>query len=302
MSDLQSRISALSPAKRALLERRLREKAQRQEADPIQPRSSDARPPLSFGQQRFWFLDQWEPGNPAYNTAMAFRLEGSLDARVLDLTLTEIARRHETLRTTFAADGETPVQIIHPGGPVTARRVDLTAFSDEQKDIEASRLMVEEGSHPIDLARGPVWRAALVQLEPSTHLLLLTVHHIAFDGWSRGVLLREFVTLYDAFARGQAAPLPELRIQFADFAVWQRRRLQGDLLAQQLNYWRHQLRDLPTLDFPSDRPRPPVQTFTGAVHLMHVPSAVVDALRSLSRREEATLFMTLLAAFQSLLH
>jgi len=302
MSDLQSRISALSPAKRALLERRLREKAHRQEAEPIQPRSSDARPPLSFGQQRFWFLDQWEPANPAYNTSMAFRIEGSLDARVLDLTLTEISRRHETLRTTFAADGETPVQIVHPAGPVTARRVDLTAFSDEQKNIEASRLIVEEGSHPIDLARGPVWRAALVQLEPSTHLLLLTVHHIAFDGWSRGVLLQEFVTLYDAFAQGHASPLHELTIQFADFAVWQRRRLQGDLLAQQLSYWRHQLRDLPTLEFPTDHPRPPVQTFTGAVHEMHAPSTVVDALRSLGRREEATLFMTLLAAFQSLLH
>ena len=126
-------------------------------------------------------------GQPWYNTSMAFRIEGSLDGTVLDLTLTEISRRHEALRTTFAADGERPVQIIHPAGPVTARRVDLTAFSDEQKNIEASRLIVEEGSHPMDLARGPVWRAALVRFEPSTHVLLLTVHHIVFDGWSRGV-------------------------------------------------------------------------------------------------------------------
>jgi amino acid adenylation domain-containing protein len=302
MNDLQSRISALSPTKRALLERRLREKAQRQEAEPIQPRSSDASPPLSFGQQRFWFIDQWEPGNPAYNTAMAFRIDGSLDATVLDQTLTEIARRHATLRTTFAADGETPVQIIHPAGPVTARRIDFTALSNDQKDVETSRLIVEEGSRPTDLVRGPIWRASLVQLEPSTHLLLLTVHHIVFDGWSTGVLLQEFATLYAAFTEGHGSPLPELTIQYADFAVWQRRRLQGELLTEQLRYWREQLRDLPTLDFPTDHPRPPVQTFTGAVHEMHVPSNVVDALKSVSRREEATLFMTLLAAFQSLLH
>jgi hypothetical protein len=201
MNDLQSRINALSPTKRALLERRLREKAQRQEAEPIQPRSSDASPPLSFGQQRFWFIDQWEPGNPAYNTAMAFRIDGSLDATVLDQTLTEIARRHATLRTTFAADGETPVQIIHPAGPVTARRIDLTALSNDQKDVETSRLIVEEGR-----ARRPS-RSYLARLIGTVGLHLSAAPHGSSHRVRRLVDRRSsrIRTLYAAFAQGHGS-------------------------------------------------------------------------------------------------
>src|SRR5262245_28859462 len=237
MSDLQARITALSPAKRALLERRIREKAERQQSEPIQRRSSPINPPLSFGQERFWFLNQWEPANPAYNTSIVTRMDGPLDPAAVDLSLTEIARRHETLRTTFAPDGGIPVQIIHPATPVAARRVDLTALSPEQKDAELSRLIHEESVRLFDLVRGPIWRATLVQLDPCSHVLVLMVHHIVFDGWSVGPLYREFIALYDAFSRGDVSPLPELPIQYADFAVWQKRRLRDDLLTQQLNFW-----------------------------------------------------------------
>ncbi len=302
MSDLQSRISALSPAKRALLERKLREKAERQQTEPIQRRSSAANPPLSFGQERFWFLDQWEPANPAYNTSIATRMEGPLDARAVDLALTEISRRHEALRTTFATDGGTPVQIIHPPTPMAARRVDVTAVSPSQKDAELSRLMHEDGRRAFDLVNGPIWRATLVHMDPCTNVLLFMVHHIVFDGWSVGVFYREFAALYEAFARGDRSPLPELPIQYADFAIWQKTRLQGELLTAQVNYWREQLRDVSVLDLPTDHPRPPVQTFTGAVHDMRLPRELVAALKSLSHSEHATLFMTLLGAFEILLH
>jgi aspartate racemase len=302
MSDLQSRITALSTAKRALLERKLRDKAQREEVEPIQPRSSAGSAPLSFGQQRLWFLDQWEPGNPAYNTPILFRIEGPLDAAALDRSLTEISRRHEALRTTFAGDGETTVQIIHPPEPMTAQRLDLTHCAPGQKDAEASRLTVEESARAFDLVKGPIWRATLLQLEPQTHLLLLTVHHIVFDGWSIGVLHRELFTLYEAFVSGESSPLAELPIQYADFAVWQRRRMQGDVATRQLDYWRHQLRDLSTLHLPSDHPRPPVQIFTGAVQQIHLPLSLVEGLKSVTRRAAGTLFMTCLAAFQTLLH
>jgi amino acid adenylation domain-containing protein len=302
MSDLQARISALSPAKRALLERRLREKAERQQTETIRPRSSQVNPPLSFGQERFWFLYQWEPANPAYNTSIVTRLDGPLDPRVVDLSLTEIARRHETLRTTFEPGGGTPVQIIHPATSIAAQRVDLTGLSPEEKDAELSRIIQEDNVRPFDLVRGPIWRATLVQLDPCAHVLVLMVHHVVFDGWSVGPLYREFAALYDAFARGAGSPLPELPVQYADFAVWQRRRLRDDLLTQQLNYWREQLRGTAVLDLPADHPRPPVQTFTGAAQEMRVPRDVVEALKSLGRSEHATLFMTLLAAFQTLLH
>ena len=302
MSDLETRINALSPAKRSLLERKLREKTQSPQAGAIEPRAAGVEPPLSFGQQRLWFLHRWDPGNSAYNISMALRIEGRLDTAALDRSLTEIARRHEALRTTFGGDGETPVQIVRPAGSVAAAQIDLTGMAPPLKDAETARLLREEAQLPFDLVTGPVWRATLVQLEPDTHLLALTVHHIAFDGWSMGVLFRELFALYQAFAAGQASPLPDLPIQYADFALWQRRHLHGDRLAEQLTYWRDHLRDLPTLDMPVDHPRPAIQTFTGAIHELRLPLRLVEALHALSRREHATLYMTLLAAFQTLLH
>src|SRR5205809_2730976 len=258
--------------------------------------------PLSFAQQRLWFLAQLEPRCPAYNISSAIQIDGPLDYAALERSLTEMSRRHETLRTTFATEDATPVQIIHPPTELKLQQLDFTTVSEEQREKEARRLMREEAVCSFDLVTGPLLRAKLLRMEPEKHLLLLTIHHIVSDGWSMGVLHQELFTLYEAFIHGQSSPLSELPIQYADFAVWQRQYLQGDLLAEQLDYWREQLKDLTTLDLPTDRPRPPMQTFTGATHEIHLPLTLVKDLNLLGRKEGATLFMTLLAAFQTLLH
>ncbi|PYV90774.1 MAG: non-ribosomal peptide synthetase, partial [Acidobacteria bacterium] len=258
--------------------------------------------PLSFAQQRLWFLAQLEPRSPAYNISSAIQIEGPLDNAALERSLTEMSRRHETLRTTFATEDATPVQIIHPPTELKLQQLDFTTVSEEQREKEARRLMREEAVCSFDLVTGPLLRAKLLRMEPEKHLLLLTIHHIVSDGWSMGVLHQELFTLYEAFIHGQSSPLSELPIQYADFAVWQRQYLQGDLLAEQLDYWREQLKDLTTLDLPTDRPRPPMQTFTGATHEIHLPLTIIKDLNLLVRKEGATPFMTLLAAFQTLLH
>ena len=300
MGDLASRISGLTSAERALLEARLRHTETQD--NQLLKRPSGATPPLSFGQQRFWFIDQWEPGNAAYNSTLAFRVDGPLDAAALDRSLTEVARRHEALRTTYAVRDEAVVQVIATPAAVTARRATVTRESAEVSDPDAVRLMTELASEPFDLRRGPLWRTALLRLGPQRHLLVVTIHHSVFDGWSTAVLARELFTLYEAFAAGQPSPLPELPLQYADFALWQRQQLHGDRLHRQLEYWRHHLAHLTTLDLPADYVRPPKQTFAGAVHELSLPPALVEAVRTLSRDEGATLFMTLLAAFQTLLH
>jgi len=258
--------------------------------------------PLSFAQQRLWFLAQLEPRSPAYNILSATQIEGPLDTAALERSLIEMSRRHETLRTTFAAEDATPVQLIHPSTELKLQQLDFTAVSEEQREKTARRLMHEEAVCPFHLVSGPLLRAKLLRMEPEKHLLLLTIHHIVSDGWSMGVLHHELFTLYGAFSQSHPSPLSELRIQYADFAVWQRQYLQGDLLAEQLDYWRQQLKDLTTLDLPTDRPRPPMQTFTGATHEIHLPLTLVKDLNLLGRKEGATLFMTLFAAFQTLLH
>src|SRR5438552_12071419 len=257
---------------------------------------------LSFAQQRLWFLAQLEPRSPAYNILSATQIEGPLDTAAFEESLTEMSRRHETLRTTFAAEDATPVQIIHPPTELKLQQLDLTAVPEEQREKETRRLMREEAVCPFDLVSGPLLRANLLRVEPEKHLLLLAIHHIVSDGWSMGVLHHELFTLYGAFIQGHPSPLSEPSIQYADFAVWQRQYLQGDLLAEQLDYWGAQLRDLTTLDLPTDRPRPPMQTFTGATHEIDLPLRIIKDLKLLGRKDGATLFMTLLAAFQTLLH
>jgi len=302
MSDLPSRMNSLSPAKRALLERKLRDKEAQQVTGPLRPESAGKKPPLSFAQQRLWFLDQWQPGSAAYNIAIAKRLRGSLNVDVLDRALTEIVRRHETMRTTFAADGAAAIQLIHPPKLFCAHRIDLSEVPLESKDAEVSRMIEEAAGHPFDLVGGPLFRVTLFRLEPEHHVLMWIIHHIVSDGWSMGVFQQELSRIYGAFLNGQSSPVAELPIQYADFAVWQRRNLQGGVLAEQLSYWREQLSDVATLDLPTDHPRPPMQTFIGATADLHVPQSVVERLKSITRKEHATLFMTLLAAFQTLLH
>ncbi|HZF11058.1 MAG TPA: amino acid adenylation domain-containing protein, partial [Thermoanaerobaculia bacterium] len=262
--------------------------------------------PLSFAQQRLWFIDQLEPGSPLYNIAMAFRVEGPLDALVLALCLGEIVRRHEPLRTVFAAPGGSPVQVIRPAAGFQLPVIDVSGLPGSRHETLALTLAGEEAGRPFDLGSGPLLRGLLLRLavseERADHVLALTLHHIAGDGWSVGILVREVTALYTAFAEGRPSPLPEPAVQYADFAAWQRSWLHGEVLENEISYWRRQLAGLPPLlDLPTDRPRPAVQSFRGASWPVYLPAALARQAEALSRREGATLFMVLLAGFQALL-
>jgi amino acid adenylation domain-containing protein len=258
---------------------------------------------LSFAQERLWFLDQLEPGSTAYNLPAAVRLEGELDLPALARSLLAVTRRHATLRTTFAVDGELPVQVIAREPCLLLAFVDLAALPSGRTEAEALRIAAQEPSRPFDLVRGPLLRSALVRLSAHHHIELFTLHHAVADGWSLGVLVREVAALYGAFAHGLPSPLPALPIQYADYARWQREWLTGAVLEEQIGYWRERLAGAPmVLDLPTDRPRPAMQTFRGATLVSSLPAADVAALEGLARRHGATLFMVLLAAFETLLH
>ncbi|MEA2174637.1 MAG: hypothetical protein QOD00_2229, partial [Blastocatellia bacterium] len=258
--------------------------------------------PLSFAQQRLWFIDQLEPGNPIYNTPLGVRLRGVLNLDALEQALTELVRRHESLRTVFRLAGEEPEQSICEPVSFEMPVEDLSCLPETAREEEARRLAIEETKVPFDLSRGPLVRARLLQLGAEEHILLFTMHHIISDGWSMGVLVREVAALYEAFSKGQASPLPELPVQYGDYAMWQREYLQGRVLFDQLAYWRERLAGAPPLlELPTDRPRPKAQTYRGASLPLKLSKELTDHLRALSRRESVTLFMTLLAAFQTLL-
>ncbi len=267
----------------------------------ISRHTADGPVPLSFAQQRLWFLDQWQVESAAYNIFEGILMDGDIDVSALERSFTEIVRRHEVLRTTFSVDGNSPSQIIHETWPFSLQRVDLSSMSQESREAEVRRLASAEAVRPFDLARGPLLRATLLQLEPGKQMVHLTMHHIVSDGWSMDVLHRELAALYEAYAKGGTSPLRELPIQYADFTVWQRQSLQGNGLSRQLGYWRKQLRGLPALDLPADHPRLPVQGFRGARRAFRVSKELMEALESLSRQEGVTLFMTLMAGFQGLL-
>jgi amino acid adenylation domain-containing protein len=291
MSITSKPIRDLSPEeKRALLAQLVRKKVSK-------PKSV----PVSFAQQRLWLLDQLVPGNPFYNIPAAIRLTFPLNVAALEQSLNEIVRRHEALRTTFAVVDGKPVQVIAPSLTMLLPVLDLRTLPQSEREAESLRLATEESRRPFDLAHGPLVRTTLLRLDEADHVFLLTMHHIVCDGWSMGVFSRELAALYTAFARGRPSPLPELPIQYADFAVWQRQRLQGEVLEEQLAYWKQQLADLPVLQLPTDRPRPPVSTFRGAQQNVALSKSLTEALKALSQREEVTLFMILLAAFKTLL-
>ncbi|MBO0798422.1 MAG: AMP-binding protein, partial [Blastocatellia bacterium] len=270
---------------------------------PIERISRDQDLPLSFAQQRLWFIDQLDRGNPAYNFPIAVRLTGSLNVAALEQSLNEIVRRHEALRTTYGQVKGQPVQIISTTLTLPLPVLDLRALSASERESQAMRLAAGESRRPFDLAQGPLLRVSLLELDDEEHVLLLTVHHIVTDGWSMEVLFREIATLYQACATGIPSPLPELLIQYADFAHWQRQWLQGDILQTQISYWKQQLNDIPhIMELPTDYPRPAVRTFRGARQSMVLPKALSEAIKGLSRQEGVTLFMTLMAAFQTLLY
>lgn len=270
---------------------------------PMQPVPRDGDLPLSFAQQRLWFLDQLESGSSTYNMATRYRLTGSLNVAALEQSLREIERRHEVLRTTFAPVKGEPVQVISPETTLTLAIADLRELPETERETEVQLRFSEEARQPFDLARGPLLRVKLLCLTEEEHILLLTIHHIAFDGWSFDVFFRELVALYEAFSSGKPSPLPEQPIQYADFAHWQRQWLQGQELESQLNYWKQQLGSSPpVLELPTDRPRPPVQTFSGSKQVQVLSKNLTEELKALSQRSGVTFFMTLLAAFQTLLY
>jgi Condensation domain len=302
MGLLSERLAGLSAAKLELLSRRLRQRgAASLVAPPIRRRdASKGRPPLSFAQQRLWFLEQLEPGNVAYNIPLGVRLSGRLDVGLLEKCLGEVERRHETLRTNFADEGGRPVQLVSPPRGVKLTPSDLRGSSFVEREVERHRRGEEQTA--FDLTDGPLWRVKLLRLGEEEHVLLLTMHHIISDGWSTGVLAREVAALYGAFSRGLPSPLPELPVQYADYAEWQREWLQGDALEAQLSYWRERLAGAPaSLELPTDRPHAGRRTNEGATHSFVVPRRVTSKLAELARAEGATPFMVLLAAFAALL-
>jgi amino acid adenylation domain-containing protein len=269
----------------------------------LAPVPREGRLPLSFAQQALWFIDQLLPGTSSYSIPIAVSVLGDLDLAALERALTEIVRRHEALRTVFPLVEGEPAQQIQGPESFHITHLDLGSLAEERRNAEVERLTASEARRPFDLARGPLIRATLVRLGDKERLLLVTMHHIVSDGWSLGVFSSELATLYDALAAGQPSPLPNLPIQYADYAAWQRRWLQGKVLEEQGSYWKRQLLSAPPkLEIPADYARPPVQTLRGTRHFFDLPSTLAEAARALSRKEGTTLFMTLLAAFKTLLH
>jgi amino acid adenylation domain-containing protein len=291
MNDVAARLEGLSPAgKRALLTRLL-----------TLQKSRGRTAPLSYAQRRLWFLEQLVPGNPFYNDSSAIRFGFPVNHAALERSLGEIIRRHEALRTSFEAPDGEPRQRVLPPRPFELPVIDLGRLPEPQREAEALRLADEYARTPFDIAKPPLLRAALISLAPSDHIFVLTMHHIVCDGWSMKVFFEELEVLYQAFVVGRPSPLPELALQYMDFAAWQREWLEGPVLREQLEFWRGRLAGLRTLDLPTDKPRPAVPTFKGGREPIALAPEVNRALQSLCERLSVTPFMALLAAFQVLL-
>jgi amino acid adenylation domain-containing protein len=304
MTELAERLAKLTPAQRKLLElRRAQQSAAAPAAAPDAiPARGEGPAPLSFSQRRMWFLDRLEPGNAFYNLPSALRLRGALDVPALERALGEIVRRHEALRTTFAEADGSPVQVVAPFGGFALPVEDLSGLDEPDREAAVRRRAGEEARRPFDLSAGPLFRAALLRLGAEDQVLLVSMHHIVSDGWSMGVLQREMGVLYTAYREGRESPLPELAVQYADYAAWQREQMAGEVLERQLAYWRERLADAPALlELPADHPRPAVQTYRGTTVPVQLSAEVLERLQALARSEGATLYMTLLAAFQVLL-
>jgi len=269
---------------------------------PIEPRPHGGPLPLSFAQERLWLLDRLEPESAFYSIPVILRLHGRIDTSALAAALTVIATRHEVLRTTFEVGDRGPVQVIGPPIDVPLVHVDLSGESPAERELSAAGVVQEESRRPFDLRAGPPLRATLVTLDPDQHVLVINLHHIVADGWSVGVLVSELNTIYPSLTGGEAAALPDLPIQYADFAIWQREWLADERLEGLVAWWRAELRDAPELlELPTDRPRPAVQIHRGASHTFALPVSVASEVYALARREGATVFMVLLAAFAALL-
>jgi amino acid adenylation domain-containing protein len=303
MSQLYERIANLSPEQRELLIRRMEGSLVASESMAIPRRKETESAPLSFAQERLWFLSQLMPDNAFYNMPAAIRLTGPLNTTALERTLSEIVRRHEVLRTSFRTIKGRLAQVISPPRNMTLSVVDLRALPTDERETCARHLATEEAQRPFDLTSPSLLRFTLLRLGRQEHVVLLTMHHIVSDGWSVGIFIRELTGLYESFSRGMASPLEELPIQYADFATWQREWLQGPVLDAQVTYWKKQLGgSLPLLKMPTRSARPAVQRYHGAHQSFDLTGDLSDGLKALCRREEVTLFTLLLAAFQTLLY
>ena len=335
MSDLTQRMAELTPEKRKLIAQKLQKKLLSQQLQKNKEGISQAQIlpqerhgnvfPLSFAQRRLWFLQQLEPQSAFYNISAAFRLAGGLRVDVLERCVAVVIQRHEVLRTTFSLQQEQPVQVVAPSLPIQVMVIDLHGLPADRLDSQVIELAHAEAQRPFDLTCGPLLRVCLLRLavgqaqegrdKPQPlrvsreHILLFTLHHIVADGWSSEIFMREVALLYQAqmnSAESETSPdlslLPELPIQYADYTLWQRQWLQGEVLESQLAYWREQLAGAPALlELPTDRPRPAVQRYAGAQQSLWVSPELLEQLKNLSQQEGVTLFMTLLAAFQVLL-
>ncbi|MEG4207119.1 amino acid adenylation domain-containing protein [Microcoleus sp. Pol7_A1] len=302
--QILARRHQLSPSKQALLAKRLRGEIQSDFPINLIPKRDRTDPaPLSFAQQRLWLLQQIDRTNSSYNEHGAIQLKGSLNIPALERSLNEIIERHESLRTTFTMMEGQPVQIISPSLTIKLPIINLSDLSIAEQTKQIQQLAIEQSQSPFDLDRGPLLRWMLLQIGEQDYVLLVTMHHIIYDGWSYGVLMRELAALYEAFFNSKSSPLSELPIQYADFALWQQQSLKGEALETQIAYWKQQLgKTPPVLQLPTDYPRPAVQTFRGARKTFSLTAELTKALKALSQNEDATFFMTLLAAFKILLY
>ena len=301
LRTIAERLGALPEERQLTFLRQLRKKGVSLERLPI-GRQPCERAPLSPAQSRLWFLWQMEPESAAYNIPAAVRLRGVLDRAALRRAFEALVARHESLRTLFRDEGGEPVQVILPAMPLALVEEDLSALPQTQREVSAGERLEQSARRPFDLAEGPLLRLDLLRLDADHHILLLTLHHIVSDGWSMGVLIDEFASLYSAFAEGREADLAPLPIQYADHARWQRLWMAAGEEQRQLDYWTRRIGDPALLlTLPSDRPRPPVQSYRGAAQNFELPAPLVNGLRSLARSQGASLFMVLLAAFEVLL-
>jgi hypothetical protein len=269
----------------------------------IQPVSRQQDLPLSFAQQRLWFLEQLQPDTATYTIPSAVRLTGELNLEIFEKSLNEIIRRHEILRTNFIIQDGQPVQVISPNATLKTHSLNLQHLDQTKQETEVIRLLSEETQKPFNLAKDLLLRVTFLKLDQAEFVVLLTMHHIVSDGWSMEIFIRELVSIYTAFCEEQPSPLPELPLQYADFAVWQRQWLQGEVLEKQLSYWKQQLEGtLPVLQLPSDFPRSRVQSFRGDNQTFVIYKDLTQKIKAISQAEGVTLFVILLAVFKVLLY
>ncbi|WGV25101.1 non-ribosomal peptide synthetase [Halotia branconii] len=299
MSDLLKRLENLSPEKRELVLQKLK---QQQKSPLLKPVSREQALPLSFAQQRLWFIDQLEGENCVYNVPFFWRIDGLLNVSALERAIREIIQRHEVLRTSFSVVDESLIQVIHAHSQLQIQVLDWREVPEAEQLSKAQDLAIAQLQQPFDLSNPPLLRVKLLQVGEKSHLLLLVIHHIICDGWSMDILRRELFALYKACCAGESSPLPALSLQYADFAHWQRQWLQGEVLQNQLHYWQKQLADVPPLlELPTDKPRPSMQSFQGRSEFLEINADLTQKLKRLSQESGTTLFMTMLAVFALLL-